>query len=425
MTPSSIVIGKTLLIAEPRSNTLLVAGPPEHVDRIEEVIREMDKRPWQVSIACVVAEITLGDDLEYGIDVLRKAENIVVDGENVNWAAAFRPLTSGSGIIDPNLLTTVQGFEDAGATTNGLNVYASIGEFLNVYVRALENTGRAKVLARPFIFTANNKPAEIAIGERVPVPASSQSSVVTGNTTTFNTQIEYEDVNLVIAVTPLINSKDEVTLTISQINDDILDFVDVGGQQAPRISQQSLDTEVAIPNGGIAVIGGLIRDKENVNHNSLPVIARIPILRHIFGSTADNRSRRELLILIQPRIVETSDELTASHADAVRRTVIGKEAENFGRPPYNMSDVVLPAESGDVPIEQAHSLLPPVEQTGPATTGEQGKDPAPPNENIHADQLPAEKERRPSFWEKPPQETKKTSQKGGLKKLLPWNWGKD
>lgn len=439
LAPTSTVVGKTLLIAEPRMNMLLVSGPPEHIKRIEEVIREMDRRPWQVSIAAVVAEVTLGDDLEYGFDILRKMEVVGDD----RLAGSFRGLSSGTGIIDPNVLLSVDDFRQAGVlATGGLNIYGAFGEFFNAYIRALENTGRTKVLARPFIFTANNKPAQISIGERVPVPSATQSSVVAGGTTSLNTSIEYQDVNLVLDVVPLINSKGEVTLTISQENNDILEFVDIGTERAPRISQQFLDTEIALPNGGIAVIGGLIRERENVNNNSVPIIGKIPLLRNLFGSTTHNQSRRELLIFIQPRIVETSDELVAMHADHIRRTVTGREAEEFAHAPYNVDGVVLPLPGGEVPLSQAHSLLPQQVTTTTETVATAPLDPkqpvsaptdlapapfqpepdlAPREVRYNRAELPAEKRRQP-FWEKPaPPQPKPSS---GLKKLLPWNWGK-
>ena len=483
LVPTSTVVGKTLLIAEPRSNTLLVAGPPEHIVRIREVLREIDQRPLQVSISAVIAEVTLSDDLQHGFDLLRRAERAVVGGQNLNFAGAFQPSTGGTGLIDVNRLVggtngdLLSGFTDAGVigTGSGLDLYAQVGELFNVYIRALENTGKVKVLSRPFVFTANNKPASISIGERVPVPASSQSSVVTGNTTTFNTNIEYEDVNLLLEVTPLINSRDEVTLQVAQTNDDILEFVTVGNQEAPRISQQDLDTEVAIPNGCIAVIGGLIRDKANENNAGLPIISRIPVLKSIFGSRGVTKSRRELLIFIQPRIVDTSDDLTAMHTDHLRRTVIGKEAEAFAQPAYDTSDVKAPtADGGEEPLEHSEGLLPPAEgvnAVGPAPDPDHDKRPV--NEKVvpsvnpstgaytmpltsrtqpliwppqqaqrrpdvtldpkNAEKSDADKPRR-AYWENdngsvksgasPESESKSSGKVTGLKKILPWNWGK-
>ena len=480
--PASQVVGKTLLISEPRSNTLLVAGPPEHLIRIDEVLREMDVRPLQVSISAVIAEVTLTDTLEHGIDILRKVESVVVGGQDITYAGTLTNIGATTGIIDPNVLSNVAAFQNIG---NGLNLYGQLGEYFNVYIKALEQTGRVQVIARPFIFTANNKEADISIGRRIPVPASSQSSVVTGNTTTFNTNIEYEDVNLELLVTPLINSKDEVTLTISQTNDDVLNFIQVGNQSAPQISQQTLDTEVAVPNGGVAVIGGLIREKDNADDRGLPWITRVPILRDLLGHARKAKERSELLIFIQPRIVGTSEELEAMHTDHVRRTVIGKKAETMAQPPlqyrrrrpphrnrrcparFRLEPSSPPSRPRPPPEHRAlaatrsskgasnpptwtPSAPPPPTPRSPtppphrsrqprrfpaparsARAGQTGSSPAasaaPPLDTT----IPNEK-RKPAFWEKPPAQPAEKSNEPdannpkspGLKRLLPWNWGK-
>ena len=419
--PSSTIVGKTLLIAEPRSNSLLVAGPPEHLTRIEEVLGEMDKRPLQVAISTVIAEITLTDDLEYGIDILRKAENVVVDGQDINWAGALTNIGDRTGIIDPGDLVDVSDFANV---PGGLNMYAALGEFFNVYVRAIESTGRAQVLSRPFVFTANNKEANISVGRRIPVPSNTQTNTF-DNTTTLNTNVEYEDVNLEILVTPLINSKNEVTLTITEINDGLGPERQVGELSVPEITQQYLTTEITVPNGGIAVIGGVIQEHDDRANNGVPWLARIPVIRGILGHTTKGRRRSELLFFIQPRIVETSEELEGMHTDQLRRTAVGKKAQTFAQPPYDTRDVMLPTESGDVRLDDAQTLLP-----------SQPLPPEPAIEDELPTTLPGEK-RPPAFWEKTPEPThpateenapaetpSENTEKSGLSKILPWNWGK-
>ncbi|MFN0130864.1 MAG: secretin N-terminal domain-containing protein [Verrucomicrobiales bacterium] len=440
--PSSTIVGKTLLIAEPRSNSLLVAGPPEHLTRIAEVLDEMDVRPLQVAISTVIAEITLTDDLEYGIDILRKAEQIVAGGQDINWAGALNNIGDTTGIIDPGDLADVADFNNV---PGGLNIYASLGEFFNVYIKAIEATGRAQVLSRPFVFTANNKEANISVGRRIPVPSNTQSNTV-DNTTTFNTNIEYEDVNLEILVTPLINSKNEVTLTITEINDGLGPERQVGEQSVPEITQQFLTTEITVPNGGIAVIGGVIQETDDRTNRGVPWLARVPILRGLLGNTVKGRRRSELLFFIQPRIVETSEELEGMHTEQLRRTAVGKKAQEFAKPAFDTSDVILPTESGDIRLDDAHRLLPhahPAENPPPSPEPPTSDFP-PPDAQLKAldlDQprnlnelpstLPNEK-RQPAFWEKSTEETTSPNppaappkkEKSGPSKLLPWNWGK-
>jgi hypothetical protein len=357
-----------------------------------------------------------------------------------------------SGIIDPGDLMDLSNFSNI---PGGLNLYGALGEFFNVYVRAVESTGRAQILSRPFVFTANNKEANISVGRRIPVPSNTQSNVTNG-TTTFNTNVEYEDVNLEILVTPLINSKNEVTLNITEINDGLGPDRQVGEQLVPEITQQFLTTEITVPNGGIAVIGGVIQETDNRSNKGIPWIARVPVLRGLIGNTSKGRRRSELLMFIQPRIVETSEELEGMHTDQLRRTAVGKEAEKFARPAYDSSDVILPTENGDIPLDSAHTLLPneaprsqraetrpptagsvpaiegnvkalslkptvaPVRGEAPSAAAEETPEPESPTS------LPSEK-RSPAFWERENAAVRAAAEnpeKSGGSRLLRWNWGK-
>ena len=344
--PESVTIDKTLLIADPRSNSIIVSGPPEHLGFITDLIEKMDVRPLQVYISAVLAQVTLGDDIQFGTDILRTVETVDVNGTAVDFAGFFRNITSGTGIIDPNTLTSVADFGNLGSS--GLNAYGNIGDFLTAYIRTLQTRNDFKVLARPFVFTANNEVAVISIGERVPVPTSQQSSVVTGGTTSLNTNIDFEDVLLELEVAPLINSENEVTLTVNQINDNITGSSLINGDEIPIISTQELNTTVTVPNGGVLVIGGLISKSETKTNAGLPFITKLPMLKTLLGSGTRNTSRSELLIFIQPRVIDNSASLVAAHTDQVRRSVVAGEVEGFSQPEFDTQDLVLPTDSGDI-----------------------------------------------------------------------------
>lgn len=350
--PESITVDKTLLIADPRSNSIIVSGPPEHLSFITDLIEKMDVRPMQVYISAVLAQVTLGNDVQFGIDILRSVENFKVGGETVDAAGFFRNISGGTGILDPTTLASVADFGTV-ASASGLNTYAQVGDFFTGYLRALESLNEFKVLARPFVYTANNEVATISIGERVPVPTSQQSSVVTGGTQSLNTNIDFEDVLLELQVAPLISSENEVTLTIAQINDNITGSSNINGDDIPIISTQTLDTTVTIPNGGVVVIGGLISKSESKTNAGLPFITKIPVLKNLLGNTTRDLSRSELLIFVQPRIITSTSSLVSAHTDQVRRSVISDEVEEFAQPVYDSEDLILPTESGDIRWEDA------------------------------------------------------------------------
>ncbi len=347
--PRSTVVGKTLLISDPRMNSLLVTGPPESIERVSELIAEMDKRPLQVHINAVIAQITLGDDITTGIDLLRRVEDVQIGGQNVSIAGLYSS-TGGRTFLDPANLDTVSGFTSA---ADGLNIYATVGELFNAYVTALERTSRFKVLSKPHVATANNEIADIRVGTRVPIPANQQSSIVAGGTTSVTSNVEYEDVELVLEVRPLINSKNEITIEVNQVNNTVAGSTPINGNNIPNILTQSLNNKITVPNGAIFTIGGSITETKDQAVTGLPFISKIPIIKHLFGTTVNKAKRQELIIMIQPRIIDTADDMVDVHASEIQRTVIGPEAENFAKPDRDTSDVRLPTYEKDIPFDAA------------------------------------------------------------------------
>ena len=175
--PESILVGNTLLIGDSQLNNIVVSGPPEQLRIIDQLLDEIDIRPRQVYINAVIAQVSLGDDIKFGKDLLRTVEEITVDGEKVNVAGSYKASTGGVGVIDIANLAAVG---DSFPTPDGLGVWAQVGDYFNGYIQALESTNKFEVISRPFVFTANNQLASIASGERVAVPTQSISSLDAG-----------------------------------------------------------------------------------------------------------------------------------------------------------------------------------------------------------------------------------------------------
>ncbi|MEZ5303962.1 MAG: secretin N-terminal domain-containing protein [Verrucomicrobiales bacterium] len=205
--PEARIVGNnTIILGNPADNTLIVSGPPEHLEVVEQLIADLDVRPMHLYLSVTIAAVTLTDDLSYGMDILRTVDTFNVAGETVSAAGIFRN-GGGTGILDVGALTDVNAITGAAGTVTGLNTYFKAGEFLNGYLRALESTSKFKVLSRPFVYTANNSRAEISSGRSVPIPRNQQSFIGTGNTqNSLNSTIDYEDVLLKLEVIPLINS---------------------------------------------------------------------------------------------------------------------------------------------------------------------------------------------------------------------------
>ena len=341
--PESLLVGNTLIIGDSQLNNVVVSGPPEQLRIIDQLLDEIDIRPRQVYINAVIAQVTLGDDIRFGKDLLRTVEEITVGGYNVNLAGSFRTTAGGSSVLNVNKLAPLLADPANGPlnpllnpvgiegipTPDGLGVWAQIGDIFNAYIQALEQTNRFKVISRPFVFTANNQLASIASGQRVAVPTQSVSSLDAGGN--VSSSIGFEEVLLQLDVVPLINSKDEVTLTVSQQNENITGKTVIGGNEVPDISTQQFETTVRLPNKAIVVLGGIIQEDEAELINGLPIFSRIPGIKRLLGSTSKQKNRNELLIFLQPHIIETTDDLVEKNIKEIRNTIVGDEAIDAAR----------------------------------------------------------------------------------------------
>ncbi len=328
--PQSLVVGKTLLIADNVHNNLIVYGPPENLEIIDELIETLDVRAEQIQISVIIAQLTLGDDFDFGFDLLRTLETVGPDGRRLNGAGVLKSRTGDAqSILDIDTLDVVENFLPA---AQGLTFYGQINPYFNAYLSMLQSTRRFKVLQRPTVYTVNNKQAVIETGQRVAVPRSTQSSLdpdanVTNQIVTAS--IDYEEVVLRIQVVPLINDAGEITLRIQQLNDNIVGSTIVGGDEIPTIGTQSLGTTVMVPDGSTVLLGGLISEETNKSESGLPTFTNLPLLGKVFGSESRSNSRQELLIFIQPKIIESWQDQEAIDADMKTRTTLAEEAEDF------------------------------------------------------------------------------------------------
>ena len=234
-----------------------------------------------------------------------------------------------------------------------MTIYGAIGDALNVFVRALDSRSNFKVLARPAVYTANNKRAVISSGQKVPVPESTLSNLTTGTTggvinnstsTAVAATVGYQDVELRLEVIPLINSNNEVTLKIAQINDTLGSNVTISGNQVPIVNSQRLTTTVTIPSGATVILGGLIQDKVTKDINGIPYLMDVPYLGNLFKFTSTNRERDELLVFIQPSVVNDDIQTLRASLKEERRTKIGADAYQMAHP----SDEAEPAPAAPV-----------------------------------------------------------------------------
>ena len=283
------------VVAEPGSNTLLLSANQRYFDQIRSMITELDQAQPQVLIQVLLAEVTLDNQTDLGVEwnYAGKKGDVGV-GAGTDFGVAKQ-------------LKSLGGFSTAVAGTD-----------FNFLLRALKDQGRLEVLSRPEIVTADNKPATINIGQRVPLVDQSRLDVQNNLTTSYR----YEDVGVNLTVTPKISADGFVKMEIGTTNSDLSSSsVQLNGStSAPIINQRKASTTVSAQSGQTIIIGGLISTSDDRRVKKLPLLGDIPYLGVLFRSSSMVHQRKELLILLTPQVLENPQTPIALRSpDAVTR----------------------------------------------------------------------------------------------------------
>ena len=326
--PVSLLVGRTLLVADNITNSIIVQGPPSSVEIIEKLLDQVDVKADQVMISTVFGQLSLGDSVSTGVDWIRAFRG------NNNGGIGFSNLggngATGSdptGLIDP--ITGIV----AGTFPNqsGLSLYGKIGNSLAAYVNMLSTSNDFTVLSRPSIFTANNRKGTISSGRRIAIPTNSNQFSGNG----VSTNIEYRDVVLKLEVIPLVNSDDEITLQIALLSDDVIGKSDPieGIGSVPIIGTRELLTTVTVPNNQTIVLGGLITTNDTENISGIPILSDIPGIGRLFSTKTKGVDRDELMIFIQPSIVNSKKSLESVQLNMDNRYDVSDPARTFAEGP--------------------------------------------------------------------------------------------
>jgi len=279
------------IVGDEKSNTVLVSASPRYMDRVQEMIKELDVDPPQVLIQVLLAEVTLDYSDEWGVDMNASGDigEFDVSG-GFGLASAF---VNGMGV--PSLTVTSSDFD--------------------LLVRALQSQGRLQVLSNPSVMAANNEPAEIQVGETIRVPESTTFT----DEQQFSSVIE-ENIGIILNVTPSINPDGFVRMTIQpEISELSARTVQISEDfQSPIITRRRADTTITVADGQTIVIGGLISDRYELRTNKVPFFGDIPLVGMLFRSDVETTTKTEFLIVLTPYVVTSPaavDDLTEREVD--------------------------------------------------------------------------------------------------------------
>jgi general secretion pathway protein D len=276
------------------NNSLIIVATPQEYGKILPVIKQLDIMPLQVLIDATIAQVSLQDDLQYGISWYLSHGNSSLGG-NKAGATPFGTLAAAAGA----------------AATGGLSAVYSSGA-IKALLQAQSDLSNVQIVSSPSLMVLNNQEAKINVGDQVPVQtgtlgAVTGSAAITGATTAIQSSVQYKDTGVSLEVTPRVNSNGMVILDIHQI----VSFVKAtafGVTTSPTINKEELESSIAVKDGETIALGGLIQRRNNFTKSGIPFLHELPYIGALFGSTTIKDDPTELVVLLTPRVVKTTQD---------------------------------------------------------------------------------------------------------------------
>src|SRR5262245_48560711 len=273
--PSSGAIGDAYFSIDPETRRVVTIADEETTAHISQVLSNLDRPKPQVLIKVVFLEVAHNDSLDIGIEGgWRNSFGNSNTGTVVN---AFGLSGLNSAAVSTNNFFNVfgQNIQSFIPTPPGAGLYQILGENYQVTLRAIAQAGKARILSRPSILARNNQPATITVGQSVPLITDVRYDTF-GNAIN---SIRYQDVGVILRVTPFITPDNMVEMIVSpEISslDSSLSITISAGVTAPVIDIRSADTVAVTPDGQTVIIGGLIAKAKASSESKIPVLGDIP-----------------------------------------------------------------------------------------------------------------------------------------------------
>ena len=269
------------IVADEAKNSLLIMASDRDYQRVLRVVQGLDVVASQVLIEAVIAEVTLNDNLQFGLQ----------------WQLAKQgtPTATFSSALAGGVAAAFPGFNYA---VNTANIAATLS--------ALNALTHVNVISTPSLMVLDNKTARLQIGDQVPITTQTATSTVTANTAIVNS-ITMQDTGVILAVTPRINESGRVQLDIEQEVSSVVKTT-TSNIDSPTIQQRRVKTTVVVNDGEVLALGGMIQDQSNKTSTQIPILGDIPGVGALFANRGNSVQKTELVILITPKVVRDPTE---------------------------------------------------------------------------------------------------------------------
>ncbi len=263
------------------NNSLLIFASPSEFSIIEAALKRLDVLPIQILIEASIAEVTLTDQLQYGLQWSYQGHN---------GPLVFSEASTGA---------ISQQFP-------GLSYLYSGSASIRAVLNSLQTLTDVRVISAPKLVVLNNHDADLEVGDQVPVTVQSSVSTNAAGAPIVNS-VQMQDTGVILHVTPRANKSGQIILDVSQEVSNVVPTTS-STINSPTIQQRKISSTVAVHDGETIALGGLISDSRSHTRDGIPFLRQIPILGDLFGSTNKQGTRTELIVLLTPRVIRSSSE---------------------------------------------------------------------------------------------------------------------
>ncbi len=305
--------GQVEIIPDEVNNAIIIKAKPKDYTTIMQVLKKIDVKPRQVLIDVLIFDVTLKNNVQYGVEWFLKNKGIKLSGESY------------TGTMFLNSPAENASYKDIGVKFSGFgySLFDSTNGLRSLLTVLAENTD-VNILSTPNILAIDNQESSIEVGDDVPTLTG--TTVTSGGTTTQS--VQYRNAGIILKVKPSINDSGLVRMEVTQEVSSVTDET-TGGISSPRFKTRKANTTLVAENGQTIVIGGLIQTQKERITSGIPVLKDLPVLGYFFGRKKFKNTKTELLFAITPHVItsrEQADAITREFSQKVKslKKVLGK-----------------------------------------------------------------------------------------------------
>ena len=315
------------ITADTVNNTLLIYADQENYRIIQSTLQQVDQPQLQVAIDATIAEVTLTNELSYGVQAYLTSHNLGLrpdQGSLLNTQSTSAPATTAAAAG-----TVANAFINRALP--GFNFLIGSESQPSAILDALHTVTSVKVLSNPSLVVINNQAATLQVGDVVPVSTGS-ATVLTTNNTVVNT-IDYRNTGIILRVSPRINVNGNVRLDVEQEISNVSPAT--AASLTPTVSERKVRSSISVATGQTVLLAGLISEQQNNTRNGIPLLDQIPGLGDAFSHQDKKTTRTELIIFIRPQIIRdgTDAHFVAEELRSKLRGNLGASIANDARGP--------------------------------------------------------------------------------------------